>query len=135
MGGLIGQATPEKNGLLSSSILKKRLLNVRLGDSTVFKIGSLTSSYIGIRLVGIETTTKLPIDIHFSTNQNRVLSKKIVSGEEAITNKYLVLKKDSDNNIYARVPAGKVIHGFVDWEGGDTFYETSSVSFDALEDI
>ena len=100
VGGLIGTATDEKEGLLSRNQLINNMQSRGFSNGIIHKIANISRLYQGIMITGIET-------VYGDTSH--IFIYRNVSGIHAKGNAFsgLSLKIDSNSNIYISVVTGR----------------------------
>lgn len=110
MGGLIGTATNDKDGLLGKDLYTNRVLAVQLSNSTWYKLGKLSGNYSAMRYVGVEVISGTIIDIYICKSVNNIRYAGYKSSK-------INLKMNSSGEIYAQGPTGISVSG---WLYGDS---------------
>lgn len=101
VGGLIGTATAEKNGLISHRQVKDSLQLSALSNDIVYKIASFSSKiYTAIVLRGIDAAHGEVMEIFIYKPSDGKLHAKGNSP------RWLTLKADSNQNVYASAVTG-----------------------------
>lgn len=105
MAELIGTATTEKNGLMTSIDYLRLMQMFTFSQGAVYKIAKLTGNYRGIWIIGTECTTSEQI--------HATIIK--CEGEEFKCNAptYMTIKWDKSYNIYISVPIGKSVSAVI----------------------
>lgn len=100
VGGLIGVATDEKDGLLSRNQLINNMQSRGFSNGIIYKIANISRLYQGIMITGIETVYG---------DDSRIFIYRNASGIHAKGNAFpgLSLKIDSNSNIYISVVMGR----------------------------
>lgn len=70
MGGLIGGATKDKDGLLEKELYTNRALGTQLSNNIWHKLGKLSGNYSAMRFVGVEVISGAIIDIYVFKNNH-----------------------------------------------------------------
>ena len=108
MGGLIGTATTEKDGLISKSN-NSRILQTLLSENKVkmFRLYKLSSQWVPItfRLVAYNTLGQLMISCEIIASLTSTGLTVSISNKTGNAGEYLKLYRD-DNSIYARCLSG-----------------------------
>lgn len=105
---LIGTATPDKNGLLSSDIFKKQMQYISISNNAVRKIANFKSLYFpGFIFLGVSTTDGNIIQISVSKNGNNISTIKM----KGVKIPGLILYYDNDENIYMQCKIGSDVKG------------------------
>ena len=105
MAELIGTATTEKNGLMTSTDYLRCMQMFTFGQGIVYKIAKLTGDFRGIWIIGTECTTSEQI--------HATIIK--ANGEKFKCNAptYMTIKWDKSYNIYVSVPLGKSVSAVI----------------------
>lgn len=109
MGGLIGTATTDKDGLLGKDLYTNRCLAVQLANNAWWKLGKLSRNYSAMRFVGVDTASGTIIDIYIYNSVNDIRYAGNKSSK-------IKLKMNSSGEIYAQGPTGVSVSG---WLYGD----------------
>lgn len=105
MAELIGTATTEKNGLMTSIDYRRFMQMFTFDLGRVYKIAKLAGDFRGIWIIGTECTTSE--QIHATIIKS--------NGEKFKCNAptYMTIKWDKSYNIYISVPLGKSVSAVI----------------------
>lgn len=100
MGGLIGTATSEKDGLLSRYQITDSLQIGGFSNDIIYKIANVNRKYSGLKMQGIETSYGIITNIFVYRDDRGIYAKgDFFAG--------LSLKVDSSFNVYIKVVMGR----------------------------
>ena len=98
---LIGTATASKNGLISASIFRSNLQIVSISQAHIFKVARLNSDYTSFTMVGADVMRGRPFHVSVISR----IGKLFYCGDKG----EMLIKSDSDRNIYVSAPIGAQI--------------------------
>ena len=95
---LIGTATARKDGLISASIFRTNLQSKSMSQANIYKVARLDADYTSFTMVGADIMRGRPF--HGSILSR--IGKLFYCGDKG----GMLIKSDSDRNIYVSVPTG-----------------------------
>ena len=98
---LIGTATASKDGLISASIFRIGLQYESMAQSRIYKVARLDANYTSFTMVGADVMRGRPFHVSVISK----IGKLWYCGDKG----EMLIKSDSDRNIYVSVPTGSQI--------------------------
>ena len=95
---LIGTATASRNGLISASIFRTSLQTVSMSQANIYKVARLDADYTSFTMVGADVMRCRPFHVSVISR----IGKLFYCGDKG----GMLIKSDSDRNIYVSVPTG-----------------------------
>lgn len=126
VGGLLGTASAEKNGLISSDIFKKQMQTISLSNNAVRKIANFKNyTFSGFLLLGVSSNDGNIVQVAITKDLENIK----IQGQKPYGLKF---HRDSNETIYIQCEKGADVEGILIGEVM-TSIVTASLPVDAVE--
>lgn len=127
MGGLLGTASAEKNGLISSDIFKKQMQTISVSNDAIIKVASFKNvTFSGFLLLGVSSNDEEAI-VQVAITKD--LENIKIQGQKTA---FLKFYRDSNETIYIQCKSGADVEGILIGRVM-TSIVTASLPVDAVE--